>query len=662
MKNFLMWRNRMMRSLSIIGLKKKKIRRALPAIKVRFHDTLVETKKQFYAGKFCRSVSFIVFLLIFVPSLVLCWPSVEFVFWKVDLIGTYPPPSTSQVYSSEGKIIAELSRERRKLVSFSEIPTDLVHAFLSAEDARFFNHWGFDPLRIGAAMLSNIKKGRVTQGGSTITQQLAREYFLSRKKTYFRKLNEIILARIIEAKYSKEEIFSYWLNKIYLGYGSYGIVVAAESYFGKKLEELNLTECAYLASLPKMPGRYFRDPEKARNRMAYVLNRMTENGFITKQQATEAYDVELSFASVNDFSRDYFTEYIRLYIEDKYGKWALHEKGLRVYTTISKSIQDAAQMSVDKNLERWDKRHIKAKKGKEVQVGLISIDSETGYVRAMIGGRNFAKSQWNRAIYAKRQTGSSFKPFVYAAAMSKMNIHGNPRYNLRTMVDDTPKTFFRDYEGRYKWRPKNYHNKYHGYIFLWEAFALSSNVIAIEVLNEIGLDYARDYIKNFGISTELNNDLTLAIGSSEVSLIEMTRAYAVFANGGFLTEPIFIKKIVDRDGKVLEENYPQIKRVIEKRVANSMDTLLRRVVSSGTGQVAQIKGLTVAGKTGTTNNYKDAWFIAYTRHNAYLDGLVSGVWVGYDDNQTLDGGTGSGVACPIWRDFMKQAKNSHQKE
>ncbi|RLC13876.1 MAG: penicillin-binding protein [Deltaproteobacteria bacterium] len=665
---------------------------------------------------------------------------------QISSLRDYRPPTITTVYSDDNRKIAEFYKERRIVLPLSEMPEMLIKAFIAAEDSRFYQHKGVDIVSIARAFFKNIEAGAVVQGGSTITQQVTKSFLLSPEKSYERKLREAILAYRIEKAFSKEDVLFLYLNQIYLGHGAYGVEAAAGNYFGKSVKSLNLAECAILAGLPKAPGRDspFRHPERAKGRQIYVLKRMKEEGFITEAQATEAINTELDIKPRRNWYIEkvpFYTEYVRQYVEKKYGQDALYNDGLQIHTAVSIEMQKAARAAIDKGLRAYDKRHgyrgairhlnpgdieafsaklreslekkkspsggiqegdilegvvihveeghkqltvrmgnargtISAKymkwarkaknklrvgdviqvkiRGKNEEDGswelsleqspvaqsaLLCLEAGTGEVKAMVGGRDFRKSQFNRATQSRRQPGSSFKPIVYAAAIDK-------GYTPATEIIDNA-IVYKDGSNKI-WKPKNYDRKFYGPILLRKALAKSKNLATVSILSDIGVDYVVDYARKLGITSKLYGDLALGLGASGISLFEMVRAYSVFTNLGELVDPVFITKILDRNGNVIENLRVERQQVIEKSTAYIMTSLLESVVTGGTGHRATALKRPAAGKTGTTNNQHDAWFIGYTPE------YVTGAWVGFDEERSLGKReTGSKAALPIWLDFMQ---------
>ncbi|MDY7032366.1 MAG: PBP1A family penicillin-binding protein [Thermodesulfobacteriota bacterium] len=560
----------------------------------------------------------------------------------------YHPNITTKVYSDQGELIGEFYIEKRTVVPLTRIPEMLVNAFISAEDSHFYEHKGISLLSIVRAFFKNIEAGKIVQGGSTITQQVTKYFLLSPERRFSRKIKEAILAYRIEKQLSKEDILFLYLNQIYLGHGAYGVETATQTYFGKNVEGLNLAECAMLAGLPRAPNSYspFTNPDMAKRRQAYVLQRMVEEGYITQENRDDALNTSLELKERENRlikKAPYFTEHIRRYLERKYGSNTLYKDGLRVYTTVDLDMQITAEEAVESGLmdleERNDCRGID--EGAEVQGALICMDPHTGHVKAMVGGRDFRKSQFNRAIQAKRQAGSAFKPIIYAAALDK-------GFTPATTIIDSP-IIYDNPMSEETWKPKNFGRKFHGPITFRQALAKSRNVVTIKILREIGIDYSAEYATALGIRSPLNLDLTMALGSSSVSLLELTRAYAVFVAQGKRVEPIFVTRVIDREGRTLEENKPQVEEVISPQTAYIMTNLLKGVVKNGTGWRAKALGRSCGGKTGTTNNQIDAWFVGFTPN------IITGCWVGFDDYRGLgENETGSRAAAPIWLQFMKK--------
>ena len=666
---------------------------------------------------------------------------------QISSLADYRPPVISTVYSDDNRVIAEFFKERRIIIPFAEIPEMLVNAFISAEDSRFYEHKGVDLVSIIRAAIKNVEAGSVVQGGSTITQQVTKSFLLSPEKKFRRKIKEAILAYRIDNAFSKEDILFLYLNQIYLGNGAYGVAAASESYFGKSVRELSLAECALLAGLPQAPSRYspYKHLDRAKDRQRYVLKRMVEEGYISEKAADDAFAAPLEIRKRQNLYLEtvpYYTEYIRQYVENKYGADALYKDGLKIYTAVSIEMQEAALAAVDRGLRDLDKRHsgyrgpiehlapeaipaflgqlaenagagasakdeviqgvvtevsaatdgvmvqtasgkgripfgtlkwaLRGVRGKresnllsrgdviwvrpagnsapdgvrelrleqtpEAQGALICLEAGTGYVKAIVGGRDFKESQFNRAIQSKRQPGSAFKPIIYAAALDK-------GYTPASMISDN---VFIYKDENMTWKPKNYDKKIYGRNLLRTALAHSRNLSTINLLDRIGVGYVINYARKLGITSDLSRNLSIALGSSGVSLLELVTAYSVFANEGYRVAPVFITGIKDRNGGELEGLNIDAEQVIDKETAYLMTNLMESVVKEGTGKSVLALNRPVAGKTGTTNDLNDAWFMGYTTD------YIAGAWIGYDQERSLGPKeTGGRAASPIWLDFMQ---------
>ena len=677
---------------------------------------------------------------------------------QINTLNDYRPATVTNVFSDDGRKIGEFYKERRIVIPLSDMPDNLINAFVAAEDSRFREHPGIDIKSIIRAFIKNFKAGTIVQGGSTITQQVTKSFLLSPEKTYERKLKEVILAYKIEKKLSKDEILFLYLNQIYLGHGAHGVEAASENYFGKHAKDLTLAECAMLAGLPQAPSRYspFHHPELARQRQVYTLNRMKEEGMISNIEATEAMGAKLDIKPRKNWFIERvpcYTEHVRRYVEKKYGKQMLYTQGLSIHTAVNIELQKIARAAVNKGLADLDKRcgyrgpvknipalqftdfsrsiaedlngsrlvkgevykgvvlkvddrnevtHVKvgdvtgivrmatmtwarkpnpkvsyryagikkpsqalrlgdviyikvleeksAEKEYEfalyqepvVQSALLSIEAETGHVKAMIGGRDFRDSQFNRAFQSRRQPGSAFKPILYAAALDK-------GYTPATIIIDSP-VIFKDRIHNRVWKPHNYAEKFYGPTLLRHALTKSRNIVTVKILQDIGIDYVINYARKLGIDSPFPQNLSIALGSSGVSLLEMTKAYSVFSNLGYLIDPVFITEIYDRDNKLLESSKLVRKKVIDMGTAYLMTSMLESVVQAGTGRRVKALNRPAAGKTGTTNDLHDAWFMGFTPR------YTTGVWVGLDQEAPLGRGeTGSRAASPIWLDYMQHA-------
>jgi len=561
-------------------------------------------------------------------------------FPSFDSVQEYRPSVSSKIYDRYNHMIGELYIEKRTLAPFDKIPRHVVNAFVAAEDANFFNHRGVDFTAIARAAVKDLLGGSFAQGGSTITQQTVKNLFLTREKSISRKLKELILAYRMERKMSKEEILYLYLNQIYLGEGAYGVEAASRSYFGKGVSELGLAEGALLAGLPKAPTRYSPriHPDLAKGRQRYVLRRMVEAGFLSQAEADNAYAAKIVLAPPSTFRSKaaYFLEQVRIVLAEKYGTEPLYRDGLRIYTTIDTRLQEAAHDSLIEGIRATEEKN----KYEGLQGAVLALDPHTGAVLAMVGGTDFAQSQFNRALHARRQPGSAFKPIVYAAALSEGK-------TLVSMTDDSPIEFDRTEEEL--WKPKNYDGTFLGPIPLIEALARSRNLATIRLLNEVGVNSALRTAKALGIDSPIARNLSIALGSSGVTPLEMCVAYATFANGGLRPTPYFLREVRDARGNVLERTAPTAEQAISPDTAYLMVRMMQEVIRNGTGRSARKLGHNLAGKTGTTNENTDAWFIGYSPD------LVGGVWIGFDTPRPLgDRQSAAVVALPIWIRFMGQ--------
>lgn len=561
---------------------------------------------------------------------------------------TLPKPeivTASKILDVNNRTITTLFKQNRVQVSISQIPDVTQKAFVAVEDARFYKHFGLDPVRIIGAAWTDIKAGKLVEGGSTITQQTVKNLYLSREKTFGRKFIEAVLAIQLERKYSKKQILEMYLNQIYFGQGAYGIETAAQTYFGKPAAKLDLAESAMLAGLPKAPNTYspFQNWEGARDRQSIALNRMVEAGFISSAEAEKARREKLVLKSSGGAGvgkAPYFVNEVIKYVTEHYenGATMLFSGGLTIYTTLDLDMQKAAENSFNNGL---------AGRKSSLEGALVAIDPTNGYIKAMVGGRDFTRSKFNRAVQAHRQPGSAFKPFLYTAAIDRGYTQGN------TITCEPLE--FPEGNGRI-YKPTDYGTTpYHYRPFtLREALATSDNVVAVKLAGEIGPAAIIEYAKKMGITSNLRPYLSLALGTSEVTPLELTNAYGTLASGGIKNQSLLILKIVDKNGKVLEENKPRPERVISGTTAFLVTDMLASVLQPGgtAGGVSSIIARPAAGKTGTTQNYHDAWFVGYT------PSLVAGVYIGYDDPSKSVGSTGGGIAAPIWANFVAQALRS----
>lgn len=663
---------------------------------------------------------------------------------SIKSLKEYRPAIVSSMYAADGSLIGEFYNERRYVVPLEAMPAHLIEAFIAAEDTRFFEHPGLDAIGIARAMIKNVRAGEIVQGGSTITQQVAKALLLTPERTWTRKFKEAILAYRIDHYLTKDETLHIYLNQAYLGEGAYGVDAAAQTYFGKHVRDLTLAESALLAGLPQAPSRYspIRHFNQARERQQYVLQQMVNQQYITAEEAQQALNERLLFSSPKRWTLkqlNYFSEQARREVEARYGREALYTQGLQIYTTLDPRAQTLAEDALDRGLRELDKRHgyrgahqsvaqskwrdfaktlahnngnlsenkvvealvtgfdskakaylldlgrakallpvsgtswaggrntsfrpgdaIMVKLGKvvdkpnqvsswsvsleqepEVQGALLSINHHTGAVLCMVGGRSFEESQFNRAVQAIRQPGSSFKPFVYSAALDR-------GYTPASVLDDSPISFA-DHSVQGRWTPANYDNSFWGPVMLRTALVHSRNVVTVRLLQAVGVDYVRDYARHMGITSPLTPTLSLALGASGVTLWDMVTAYSVFAEQGERIEPYMIEKVVDRNGEILEEHRMRRAGVLSPETAYVMTNIMEAVITEGTGRLARKLGRPAAGKTGTSNDIKDAWFMGFT------PSIMTGVWVGHDDVDVPlgKGETGGHAACPIWLYFME---------
>ncbi len=565
-----------------------------------------------------------------------------FIYWsfsdlpQVRSLEIHAPYESSFVYSSDGKVLAEFFIERRNFIPHYKIPDRIKKAIIAIEDHRFYSHPGMDVIGIIRAFYRNIMALSIVEGGSTITQQLARMLFLTPERSLSRKIKEAIIATQIERLYTKDEILGMYLNQTYFGTRAHGIEAASQTYFGKSINELSYAEAALLAGLPRAPSLHspFRNPERALSRRNIVLKRMLDNGFISRVEYEKALLEPLPVSpNHRRYEAPYFIELLRQQLEAKYGD-KIYTTGLRIHSTIDYNMQKAAEEAVLNSISAIEKR---VRPG--VQAALIAIDPKTGHIKAMVGGTDFWETQFNRATMALRQPGSAFKPFVFAAAIESGMSAGDE-------ILDEP-VFFRGSGPNSVWSPENYNNEYHGFVSLKTAHALSLNTATVRLAHHIGIRDIINTANKYGIKSKLQPYLSTALGASSVTLLEITSAYAVFATGNRV-EPMTYKKIFNRDGSQIEEKFPSTTGLLMQENVDKMKELLRAVVETGTGQRARQLNRPVYGKTGTTNSYTDAWFIGFD------DRLVVGVWVGRDNHTPIGHRmTGASAALPIWVEFMK---------
>jgi penicillin-binding protein 1A len=664
----------------------------------------------------------------------------------------------TKVYDDDDNFIGEFKVEKGIFVPLGKIPANLKNALLAVEDSRFYRHKGLDYIGIARAIFKDIIHASLREGGSTITQQLAKVLYLSPEKTFTRKIREARLAMELEGELSKDEILELYLNRVYFGHGAYGVEMASRIYYGKHIGEITLPEAALLASLVKAPTTYspYNDLVKAKERQKLVLARMEEEGYIKPSQSEAAgkQPIALSSLRTNTEAYNYFLEYIRQQLERSYGVDTVYKGGLKVYTTMDKRAQAAAQRALQEGLRAVDKRRgwrgaigfkenlkdnegdagkvsfsasvgdistgvvlavnakearVKArglmgvlsltdagwaanvldpktgkmnylkkfkmtdilKKGDliwvkfktiagggvtfeleqepEVEGAVAAIDPDNGFVRALVGGFGFSKSEFNRAVYAGRQPGSAIKPVIYASALEN-------GFTPASIINDEPVSYPGAAGGK-DWSPENYDRQFHGPTRLREALVFSRNVVTVKLVEAVGIDKVLSFAKDVGINSPMPRDLTVALGSISLTPLELAMTYSTFANGGIRYNPITIKYVVDASNIVIESNEPDGVESVSPQSAYQITSMMRDVIGYGTGTAAQI-GRPAAGKTGTSNDYKDAWFVGYTPQ------LVGCVWIGYDDmKRTLGRGeVGGRAAAPVWSNFMNSVLSDQEPE
>ena len=540
-------------------------------------------------------------------------------------IDNFQPSFTTRVYDTKGWLIDELYTENREFVALSDIPDLLKKAFIASEDQNFYHHPGVDVNGIVRAFLQNLINWRIVEGASTITQQLARNRFLSHKRIFNRKVKEAILALIIEKKYTKDQILEAHLNQIYFGHGAHGVKTAALIYFGKSLSQLNLAEIAILAGIPRSPGNFspYVNLHAAQVQQKRVLRRMTEMGYITQADMDKSLEVPIVLSGLKNLASGapYFVDHILKELLANYNEEMVFNGGLKVYTTLDLDIQQVANQTLQES---------------GYQGGILCLDPKSGAILAMVGGKSYQESKFNRTTQAYRQPGSTFKPFIYTTAIE----------NGITLVNrfvDEPLEFP---DG---WKPKNYDKQFRGSITVHEALEQSINIIAIKLLQRLGIDQVVNIAKKMQVQSQLQKNLSLALGTSEVTLMELVDAYCAFANGGRIPEPFAITKIVDWEGNLIYTGQKTIRQAIPSDTAYIMARLLQGVIERGTARRANI-GRPVGGKTGTTEDYIDALFIGFTPD------MVCGVFLGNDDRTPLGASkTGGIIAAPLFAKVMKAA-------
>jgi penicillin-binding protein 1A len=568
----------------------------------------------------------------------------------LEMIEGYKPPVVTKVFDDKDSVISEFYLEKRIYVNLENISPYVIKTFITLEDKKFFKHFGIDPLRILKATYNNIKSRKFSEGASTITQQLARNMFLTMEKSIIRKIKEAILAIIIERKFSKKEILEKYLNQINFGNGVYGIETASQYYFGKNSKDLTLAETAFLAAIPRSPTYYnpYTNFNNTIKRQKKILDLLLKNKVITKEEYEKALKEKIVLkpkVSSKKFAA-YFLEEIKKYIVSAYGEEFLYKEGGKIYTTLNTEIQNACEKTCDSLLPIIEKNV--RRKGKDdtlpLQIAIVAIENKTGEIKAIVGGRDFFKSQFNRVFQARRQVGSAFKPFYYLAAIKNGYLPTDSLYDLPVTIED-------DGSGK-PWYPENFDNKFMGKVSLREALAHSRNLASVRLLQDLGISVAIEYAHKLGIESEIPQVLSISLGSASLTPIEMAHAYSTIANYGKKMDLYMIRKIEDSYGNVIFEKRPSGKQVIDSQSVYILIHMMKSVMNNGTGVEARTKYnfyLPCAGKTGTTDRFTDAWFIGFTPE------ITIGVWVGFDSLRTIaHNASGALFALPFWANIMKK--------
>ncbi|WP_052191774.1 MULTISPECIES: transglycosylase domain-containing protein [unclassified Cetobacterium] len=570
-----------------------------------------------------------------------------------ELVENYSPPIPTTIYDRNGQIIDVISKETREPVDIEKIPQNLQKAFIAIEDRQFLTHYGIDPFRILGSAIVNLKSGRAAQGGSTITQQLARNAFLSHEKKFSRKIKEIIITFEIERKYTKDEIMEKYLNEIYFGAGAYGVKIAAHNFFRKDIKDINLAESALLAGIPNRPNMYNprTNLERSLSRQKLILRQMLKFNLITEDEFNSAMNykfVNESKASSNDykdknttiiydvvdkkieFNAPDFTDLVQKFLFENFEEKQIYNDGLLVETTLDLNIQKVAKNTFE-NFPRL-------KNDKKLQGAMVTIDAKNGEVISIIGGKGFKTGNFNRAVQAKRQVGSSFKPFIYYTALEK-------GYEENLVVEDSRIVYG-------TWAPRNFGERYYNGMTLMQGFDRSQNIVSIKLLNKVGIPALMDTMKKIDAGFVVPNNLTAALGTTEGTPLQVAQSYAVFANGGYSIKPFFVSKVVDKFGNTLYEAKPEIEQKFDSADIALMTNMMKNSVKQGTSKGAQVRINNVpieqGGKTGTTNNSRTVWYSGMTPD------YVTTIYVGYDNNDPLVKATGGGVAAPIWKNFYTE--------
>jgi penicillin-binding protein 1A len=559
----------------------------------------------------------------------------------VKVLKNYNPSETTQILDVKGRLLANIYGEvNRRVVPLKNISPNLQRSLMAIEDDQFYQHRGVRPDTIVRAALTNYGAGRSVQGGSTLTQQLIKNLFLTPEKNLGRKLVEAVLALRVEQVFKKDEILEMYLNQVYWGHNSYGAETAAQIYFRKSAKDLTLAQSAMMAGLIRAPEYYspLKSPrplyyKRAKKRQETVLGRMLELGWITPQQEQAARAEKLVFGTATSPQRKvtYFSTFVSEELRRKYGQDSVLKGGLRVQTTLDLDLQRLAENTVRNGVRRLRGRRVS-------QMALVSLDPRTGYVKAMVGGVDFANSQFNRVIQARRQPGSSFKPFVYYTAFARKVLSPD------SILDDSPVSY-----GKYT--PSNYDNTFMGEMTVRQALALSRNIPAVKAGKRAGLRNVVQTAKDVGIESPIQPNLSTSLGAVDISPMELARGYAAFANGGYRIRPTVIMQVTDTKGNLVEQNLPTREPTMNRSAVAQINSVLQSVVSDGgTGAGAQLPGRTVAGKTGTTQDFRDAWFVGYVPQ------MVTAIWIGNDNYSQMASGTAGGAyVAPIWKGYMQKA-------
>lgn len=548
----------------------------------------------------------------------------------VRKLENYTLPQATEIYSSSGRMLTRLSSEGRyDPVPLADMPKHVQDAVISAEDRRFWQHEGVDFLGLMRAISINLSRGKAVMGASTITQQLIKNLFLTPEQTAKRKVAEALLAFQLERTYSKDQILELYMNMVFLGHNVFGFEAAAQIYFGKSTRNLTIAEAALLAGIIRSPEYYspYHNPEKANALKEIVLNQMAKDQLIKPEQLDQAMKQKIQLVGLRtSYAHPYFLDYVSAVLRRDYGDAPFRTGGWKVYTTLDPTLQTHAESLLTQDLPRLQRLGAS-------QAALVAIDPRNGHVRALVGGVSYRLSQFNRAFQAQRQPGSAFKPFVYVAGFEKGK-------TLQTTYNDVATNF-----GGY--RPRNYDRRFHGQVSLLQSLTQSLNIPTIKLAEEIGMGTVADAARRAGVKSPVGQDLSAAIGSSEMNLLELTSAYGTFAQNGARVEPTVITRIVDNTGKLLYEHRPEPRQVLDASAVAMLNAALKNVINAGTGTAARI-GRPAAGKTGTTDQAFDTWFVGYVPQ------LVTGIWAGNDNPSATRGGGGS-TCAPLWRSFMLEA-------